>query len=61
MTLEQYWNALLKRWKLIILSIAVVGLGAYIGSKLMTPLYQATALVEISIRSDTNQTDINAS
>ncbi len=61
MTLEQYWNALLKRWKLIILSIAVVGLGAYIGSKLMTPLYQSTALIEVNVLSNNNQTDINAS
>src|SRR6266566_2861174 len=61
MTLEQYWNALLKRWKLIILSIAVVGLGAYIGSKLMTPVYQSTALIEVNVLSNNNQTDINAS
>src|SRR5438128_1668295 len=61
MALEQYRGALLKRWKLIILCFLVVGLGAYIGSKLMTPLYQSTALVEVTVRSDSNQVDINSS
>src|SRR5207248_8713071 len=60
MTLEQYWDALIKRWKLIILCLVIVGLGAYVASKLMTPEYQSMALVEISIRSDTNQADINS-
>src|SRR2546428_318439 len=59
MTLEQYWSAFLKRWKLIILCIAIVGLGAYIGSKLMTPEYQSTTLIEVNILSSNNQTDIN--
>src|SRR5439155_12829926 len=61
MTLEQYWRAVIKRWKLILLCLMLVGLGTYIGSRLMTPLYQATALVEITLRTDTNQTDINTS
>jgi uncharacterized protein involved in exopolysaccharide biosynthesis len=45
MTLEQYGSALIKRWKLIVLCLVVVGLGVYIASKLMTPQYQSTALV----------------
>ena len=61
MTLEQYWSALIKRWKLIILSLLVVGLGAYIASKFMTPLYQSTALIEVNVLSNNNQTDINTS
>src|SRR5947209_8957938 len=59
MAIEQYWNTLLKRWKLIVISLVVVGLGAYIGSKLTPPLYQSTALVQITIRSSNNQADIN--
>jgi non-specific protein-tyrosine kinase len=61
MTLEQYWSALVKRWGLIVLCLLIVGLGAYIGSKLMTPLYQSTALVQVNILSSNNQTDINTS
>jgi len=61
MTLEQYWSAVRKRWKLIVLCLVVVGLGAYIFSKLTTPLYQSTALVEVNILSNNNQTDINTS
>src|SRR6266849_3845570 len=60
MTLEQYWNALIKRWMLIVICFVVVGLGVYAGSKFITPLYQSTALVQISIRSDNNQADINS-
>ncbi len=61
MTLEQYWSALVKRWSLIVLCLLIVGLGAYVGSKLMTPLYQSTALVQVNILSSNNQTDINTS
>jgi len=61
MTLEQYWSALRKRWKLIILCLLVAGLGAYIASKFMAPLYQSTTLVEITIGSgSSNQADINS-
>src|SRR5436309_9204083 len=60
MTLEQSWSALLKRWKLIILCLMLVGLGTYIGSRLMTPVYQSTALVEITIRSSNYQADISS-
>src|SRR5579863_1014230 len=59
MTFEQYWGALVKRWKLIIICFVVVGLGTYIGSKLITPVYQSTALVQIAITAGTSQADIN--
>src|SRR5947209_132352 len=57
MTFEQYWAILLKRWKLIIVCFIVVGIGTYIESKLTTPLYQSTALVQVAISS--SSTDIN--
>ncbi len=57
MTLAQYWVILLRRWKLIVFCFLVVGAGAYLGSKLMTPLYQSTTLVQITIRSVNNQAD----
>ena len=60
MTFEQFCSILVKQWKLIIICFVVVGAGAYIGSKLMTPLYQSTALVQIDIRSGNNQADINS-
>ena len=55
MTLEQYWATLMKQWKLIITCIVLVGVGAYIGSKLMKPIYQSAALVQVSIRSSDSQ------
>ncbi len=57
MTFDQYWNILLKRWKLIVVCFVAVGLGAYIGSKLITPLFQSTALVQITISLNNNQAD----
>lgn len=60
MTLEQYWSILVKRWALVFICFVVIGLGAYIGSRLMTPLYQSTAIVQITISSNNSQADINS-
>jgi len=58
MTLEHYWTVLLKQWKLILGCFLLVGLGTLIVSKLTTPLYQATALVQVTASSSSNsQTD----
>lgn len=54
MTLEQFWSILIKQWKLILICFLLVGLGAFIGSKLMKPLYQSSVLVQVSIRSSNN-------
>ncbi len=60
MTFGQFWSIVLKQWKLILICFLLVGLGTYIGSKLITPLYQSTALVQVSIRSGNNQADYNS-
>ena len=60
MTLERYWSILLKQWKLILACLLLVGLGAYIGSKLMTPIYESSVLVEVDIRSGNNQADYSS-
>jgi len=57
MTLEQYWTILVNRWGLVVICFLMVGPGAYIGSKLMIPLYQSTVLVQIVIRLGNNQAD----
>ncbi len=57
MTLERYWSILLKRWKIVIICLIVVGVGAFAGSKLMTPLYQSSALVQVALRSANGQAD----
>ncbi len=59
MTFEQFWTILLKQWKLVLIYFLFVGLGTFIGSKLMTPVYQSSALVQVTIRSSNNQTDYN--
>lgn len=59
MTFEQYWALLAKRWQLIAICFVVVGLGTFIVSKLLTPLYQSAVLVQIDIRSGNNVSDIN--
>ncbi len=60
MTFEQYWTIMVKRWKLAVICFVMVGLGTYIGTKLMIPLYQATALVQVSVQSQNNQADYNS-
>lgn len=60
MTIAQYWSILVKQWRLIVICTAVVGLGASIGSGLITPLYQSTVLVQIAIRVGSNQADYNS-
>src|SRR6266487_392171 len=60
MSFEQFWSIMVKRWRLIVISFLVVGLGAFIGSKLMTPLYQSSALVQVAIHSSNNQADYNS-
>src|ERR1700692_2132471 len=55
MTLAQYWSALLKHWILIGTCIVAVGVGAYIGSRLMTRIYESSVLVEIAINSGSGQ------
>lgn len=54
MTLEQFWTILLKRWQIILICFLVVGLGTLVGSKLMKPVYQASTLVQVEIRSNSN-------
>ncbi|HZR42601.1 MAG TPA: Wzz/FepE/Etk N-terminal domain-containing protein [Ktedonobacteraceae bacterium] len=59
MTFEQYWSMLVKRWKLALACFLLVGLGAYVVSRLMTPLYQSSVIVQVVIHSGSNQSDIN--
>jgi non-specific protein-tyrosine kinase len=57
MTIEKFLAVLMKRWWLLLICCIAVGFGAYFGSKLMTPLYQSTALIQIAVRSSNNQSD----
>jgi non-specific protein-tyrosine kinase len=60
MTLEQYWAILVKQWKLVVICFLFVGVGAFIGSELMKPLYQSSVLIQVVIRSgSSNQADYN--
>src|SRR5260370_24584194 len=60
MTFEQYWTILIKRWKLIVICFLFVGAGSFVGRKLIKPPYQASALVQVVIRSgSSNWADYN--
>lgn len=54
MTFEQFWAVLIKQWKLVVLCFLFVGIGTFVGSKLMKPLYQSSVLVQVVIRSSNN-------
>src|SRR5437660_9307510 len=57
--IEYYWKVLQKRWKLMVVCFVVTRLAVFIGSKLMTPLYQSTAFVQVAVSSNNSQADIN--
>ena len=60
MTVREYWKILIKRWYIVLICFLVVGLGTFVGSKLMKPLYQSSTLVRVVIRSSSsNQADYN--
>jgi Mrp family chromosome partitioning ATPase/capsular polysaccharide biosynthesis protein len=59
MRLEQYLALIIKQWWIIVICFVTVGVGAYIGSKLMTPIYQSTTLVQVVIQSGTSQAAID--
>ncbi|HEX6479081.1 MAG TPA: Wzz/FepE/Etk N-terminal domain-containing protein, partial [Ktedonobacteraceae bacterium] len=61
MTIEKFLTILVKRWWLVLLCFLTVGAGAYVGSGLMIPLYQSTALIQIAVRSSINQGDYYSS
>ena len=61
MTFDQFWALVIKRWQVILICFLVVGLGTFIGSKLMKPVYQSSVLVQVAIHSSSNnQADYNS-
>ncbi|HYU76381.1 MAG TPA: polysaccharide biosynthesis tyrosine autokinase [Ktedonobacteraceae bacterium] len=60
MTFEQYWTALVKHWGLIVICFLAAGAGTFLGSKLVKPLYQSSALVQVALRSNHNMTDYDS-
>lgn len=60
MTLRHYIEIIRKRWRLSIACIVAVTLSAYVGSKVMLPLYQSSVLIQITIHSGANQADISS-
>src|SRR5690348_1305761 len=57
--IEYYWKILQKRWKLMVVCFVVTGLAVFTGSKLMTPMFQSTAFVQVAVSSNNSQADIN--
>jgi Mrp family chromosome partitioning ATPase len=60
MTLVDYWTILVKQWKIVVACFVFVGLGAYLVSKFITPVYQSAALVQVAISSSSSQADYNS-
>lgn len=59
MNFDNYRVIFIKHWKLIVSCFLAVGLGTCIASKLMTPIYQSEVIIQVSVRSGTNQPDYN--
>src|SRR6202030_559462 len=58
--IDRYWKILLKRWKLILICFVVTGVAVYIVSKLTTPMYQSTSVVQVAVSSNNSQANIDA-
>lgn len=43
----------------MVICFVVTGLAVFVGSKLMTPLYQSTAFIQVAVSSNNSQADIN--
>src|SRR5690348_12522851 len=50
--IEYYWKILQKRWKLMVICFVVTGLAVFTGSKLMTPMFQSTAFIQVAVSSN---------
>jgi Mrp family chromosome partitioning ATPase len=59
MSLQQYLTIVGKQWRLIVMCILVVGLAALMASKLITPLYKSSVLIQIAVHSGNNLSDYN--
>ena len=59
MTIEQFWIILVKRWMVIVICFLAVGIGTYTGTKLITPIYQSTTLVQVALQAQ-NPSDVNS-
>src|SRR5712691_168274 len=57
MTFQQYLKVLIMRWKFVVICVVLLGVAAYFGSRLMRPIYQSTALVQIGFSPGSNQSD----
>ncbi len=60
MTFAQYWAVLVKQWKLVFLCLVLVGVGTFTVSKLTTPLYQSSVLIDVVVHSSSSQSDYNS-
>src|SRR5690349_21822063 len=60
MALEQYLNALVKRWRFVVICVVLLGVGAYFGSKLMKLIYESVSIIQIGFITGTNQSDYNS-
>ncbi len=60
MTLEQLWTIIHKQWRLVLLCFAVVGVGTFCISKCITPTYQSTVLVQVTLHASSVQSDYNS-
>lgn len=59
MTFPQYWSIFLKRWYLVLACLMLVGAAALVVSLLIPPVYRSTAIIQVTVHSGNNQSDIN--
>ena len=60
MTFAHYWQILRKQWRIIFFCLILAGPGTFLVSKWITPVYQATALIQVTVSTGSGQADYNS-
>jgi capsular polysaccharide biosynthesis protein/Mrp family chromosome partitioning ATPase len=60
MTFALYWQVVRKQWKIVLGCLLLAGLGTFLVSKWMPPVYQATTLIQVTVTTGTGQADYNS-
>jgi capsular exopolysaccharide synthesis family protein len=60
MTFALYWQLVCKQWKIVLGCLLLAGLGTFLVSEWMTPIYLSTALIRVTIPSDNGQVNYDS-
>ncbi|HEY4387675.1 MAG TPA: polysaccharide biosynthesis tyrosine autokinase [Ktedonobacteraceae bacterium] len=60
MTFALYWQLLRKQWKIVLGCLLLAGLGSFLVSEWITPVYLSTALIQVTVSTGNGQADYDS-